>query len=236
LILNLTNAADQSPVTIVLNGLSDLAGNPLAGTNAVRIRALHGDVTQSGSVSVSDLQFVKNRLLQTLASSNFLADPNLSGTITVGDLQAVKNTLLHTVSAPSAPAPSTLQPFNPSTSPFPTPPARLQFSATNYIVSASATNVVLVVTREGATNGVMTVGYTTFDGTAVGGVDYDDSSGTLLFAPGDSWRQLRVPIFSDPWLDTPKTFHLQLMDPADGGLLGAPAIVEITIADDGLGF
>jgi hypothetical protein len=103
-------------------------------------------------------------------------------------------------------------------------------------VSASATNVVLVVTREGATNGVMTVGYTTFDGTAVGGVDYDDSSGTLLFAPGDPWQQLRVPILADPWLDRPKTFHLQLMDPADGGLLGAPAIVEITIADDGLGF
>jgi hypothetical protein len=95
--LNLTNVVDQSKVTVVMNGISDLAGNPLEGTNAVRIRSLYGDCTLSGTVSAPDLQYVKNRLLQTANAGNFLADVNCSGTINAPDLQQVKNNLLHTV-------------------------------------------------------------------------------------------------------------------------------------------
>jgi PKD repeat protein len=232
LTLNLTNAVDQSQVTVVLNGLSDLFGNPLAGTNAVRIRALYGDATQSGSVTVSDLQFVKNRLLQPLSSSNFLADLNLSGTITVSDLQVVKNNLLHSVSAPSAPASNPPALPDSSTS-FRSPLARLQFNATNYIVSVTATNATIMVTRTGDTNSVVSVGYTTFDGTAVGGVDYGDSSGTLLFAPGDISQRLQVPVLADPWLHSPKTFHLQLVNPSLGAELGAPNVVDVIILNPG---
>jgi PKD repeat protein len=96
LTLNLTNVVDQSRVTVVLNGISDLAGNLLAGTNAVRIRALYGDCNLNGTVSAPDVQYVKNRLLQTVNSGNFQADLNCSGTISAPDLQAVKNNLLHT--------------------------------------------------------------------------------------------------------------------------------------------
>jgi len=95
LTLNLTNVVDQSKVTVVLNGISDIAGNPLAGTNAVVIRTLYGDCNQSGTVSAPDLQYVKNRLLQTANAGNFLADLNCSGTINAPDLQQVKNNLLH---------------------------------------------------------------------------------------------------------------------------------------------
>jgi hypothetical protein len=99
LTLNLTNCVDQSKVTVVVNGISDLAGNPLVGTNAVRIRSLYGDCNLSGTVNAPDLQQVKNRLLQTANSTNYLSDLNCSGTVNAPDLQTVKNNLLH--SAPT---------------------------------------------------------------------------------------------------------------------------------------
>ena len=101
LTLNLTNAVDQSLVTVVLSGITDSAGNPLAGTNAVRIRSLYGDVNQSGTVNAVDLQQVKNNLLATLTPANFLCDVNCSGTINAVDLQQIKNNLLHTASLSS---------------------------------------------------------------------------------------------------------------------------------------
>ncbi|MBI5395255.1 MAG: hypothetical protein HZA91_08175, partial [Verrucomicrobia bacterium] len=114
LTLNLTNVVDQARVTVALNGLADLAGNPLEGTNAVVIRVLYGDATQSGSVSVGDMQATKNKLSQALTSTNYLCDLNLSGTISVGDMQVAKNMLSHNVPAGD---------FNPTTPP-------LQFSTT----------------------------------------------------------------------------------------------------------
>jgi hypothetical protein len=47
-------------------------------------------------VNAPDLQYVKNRLLQTANSGNYLADLNYSGVINAPDLQIVKNNLLHT--------------------------------------------------------------------------------------------------------------------------------------------
>ncbi|MBI5397789.1 MAG: hypothetical protein HZA91_21020 [Verrucomicrobia bacterium] len=114
LTLNLTNVVDQAKVTVVLNGIADLAGNPLEGTNAVVIRVLYGDANQSGSVSVGDMQATKNKLSQVLTSTNYLCDLNLSGTISVGDMQVAKNMLSHSVP---------LGDFNPTTPP-------LQFSIT----------------------------------------------------------------------------------------------------------
>ncbi len=98
LTLNLASVADQSVVTVVLNGITDLAGNALAGTNAVLVRSLYGDVNQSGTVNAVDLQQVKNNVLKTVTSTNFLYDANGSGIINAVDLQQLKNNILHTVS------------------------------------------------------------------------------------------------------------------------------------------
>ena len=87
---------------VVMNGLKDLSGNTLSGTNAVIVRGLYGDVNQNGSVNVVDMQRVKNNLLQGLTTANFLCDVNCNGGINVVDLQQIKNNLLHTASlAPS---------------------------------------------------------------------------------------------------------------------------------------
>jgi hypothetical protein len=241
LTLNLTNVVDQSRVTVVLNGLADLVGNPLLGANAVVIRALYGDVNQSGSVSVSDLQYVKNRLLQPLDASGFLADVNLSGSVSVSDLQAVKNNLLHTISAPGAPVSaasafsaftSTTPLFQDSNTPFPVPqPARVQFSAAAYSVGETDGIAVINVVRTGEAGSVVTVNYTTFDGTAGGGRDYLDSSGTLTFGNGETSKVFVVPILTDRLAEGPETLHLQLVDPGNSGVLGIPRIAVLTIVN-----
>ena len=97
LTLNLTNAVDQSKVTVVLNGFSDLAGNPLVGTNAVKIRSLYGDANQSGTVNIADMQTIKFKLGSTLSATNFIYDLNLSGVINIADMQVAKSMLSHTV-------------------------------------------------------------------------------------------------------------------------------------------
>jgi len=108
LTLNLTNVVDQSKVTVVLNGFSDSDGNALAGTNAVIVRSLYGDVNQSGTVNAVDLQQVKNNLLAALTPANFLCDVNSSGTINAVDLQQIKNNLLHSASLDTGSGGSTL--------------------------------------------------------------------------------------------------------------------------------
>ena len=95
LTLNLTAVTDSSLVLVTLNGITDLADNPLTGTNNVAIRAIGGDVNQSGTVNAVDLQAIKNQLLQPVTSANFLCDINCSGIINAVDLQQVKNNLLH---------------------------------------------------------------------------------------------------------------------------------------------
>jgi hypothetical protein len=110
---------------------------------------------------------------------------------------------------------------------------QLQFSAASYSFAETATNAVIVITRTGDTNGVVSVNYATFDGTATGGLDYSDTNGALLFGPGDVSQRVQVPLLPDAFGEGPESFHLQLLDPAGGALLGVPAIVEITITDDG---
>ncbi|HEY8666149.1 MAG TPA: Ig-like domain-containing protein, partial [Tepidisphaeraceae bacterium] len=97
LTLTLNSATDASVVSVGLNGLFDVAGNALAGTTVVYLRVLDGDVNQTTSVSVSDLQGVKNHLLEDVTAGNFLFDVNVSGGISVSDLQEVKNHLLNGV-------------------------------------------------------------------------------------------------------------------------------------------
>ena len=108
LTLNLSGVVDQSMVTVGLNGITGAAGGALTGVSTVSVRSLYGDVNQTGSVGVSDLQGVKNHLLQPLDGSNYLFDVNQSGSISVSDMQVVKNNLLHGVSAAEPARPTTV--------------------------------------------------------------------------------------------------------------------------------
>lgn len=96
-VLQLTNVATRARIGVALTGVADAAGNLVGGTSSFVVRALYGDVTQSGVVNIADQQAVKNALLGPVNLASFLLDLNCGGSINIADQQAVKNELLGSV-------------------------------------------------------------------------------------------------------------------------------------------
>ena len=72
--------------------------------------------------------------------------------------------------------------------------------------------------------------YATADGTATAGVDYEAASGTLVFAPGELSKTVRVTVVDDLLDEPDETFALTLSAPANATLARASALG--TIRDD----
>ncbi len=61
-----------------------------------------------------------------------------------------------------------------------------------------------------------TVNYATADGTAVQGIDYQPTSGTLTFAPGTTSLQITVPVIGSNSYSPTTTFSVNLSSPTNG--------------------
>ena len=107
----------------------------------------------------------------------------------------------------------------------------LCFSSAAHDVAEGAGLAVVTVLRGGNTNLTASVNYMAAEGTATAGADFLLASGTLLFAPGETARQLTVPILDDWRTEPPETLSLALTA-ASGALLGEPRQATLTIADD----
>ena len=75
------------------------------------------------------------------------------------------------------------------------------------------------VTLDRASVETVTVNYATVDGTAEAGLDYEQSSGTLTFAPGETEEIFEVTVIDDSYEDSGETFRVVLSD-ASGARLG----------------
>ena len=61
----------------------------------------------------------------------------------------------------------------------------------------------------------VTVHYATSPGTADAGIDFSNVSGVLSFAPGETFREINIPVFGDLLHETNETFFLYLSDPSN---------------------
>ena len=78
----------------------------------------------------------------------------------------------------------------------------------------------------------VTVDFATVDGSAtVAGNDYESTTGTLTFLPGETQKTVPVPITADTTVEPDETFFLQLSNPVNGRLANAQG-VGIIISDD----
>jgi len=114
----------------------------------------------------------------------------------------------------------------------------IQFNTTSYTVNESAGAVVLTVTanRLGNSNTQLSVQYTTRDGSAVAGQDYSAASGTITFNPGESQKQIAIPISNDSLLENAENFFVDLSNPQGASLrTDGSASATVTIADDDSG-
>ena len=78
----------------------------------------------------------------------------------------------------------------------------------------------------------ITVRYATSNGTAIAGVDYLATTGTLTFPPGVTTATIAVPVIGDALPEAAETYFLTLSDPSPSGVLVAQRQGVGTILDD----
>ena len=97
---------------------------------------------------------------------------------------------------------------------------------------AEGDEAVFTVTLTPPNEQVVTVDYTTTDGTAVADEDYSATSGTLRFAPGDTSKTIRVPTLRDAVAEPVETFTVVLSNPSGTNVVHDTGVGTIT--DEGL--
>ena len=98
------------------------------------------------------------------------------------------------------------------------------------------TNAVVTVQRTGPANRILRVDYSTADGTADQGDDYEPVSGTLVFLPGELEKGFEVPIVDNPWVEEEETVLLQLSNVTGGWPISGQRTATLRIQNDDSAF
>ncbi len=114
----------------------------------------------------------------------------------------------------------------------------LAFATNAITVNEKAGSVTLNVARLYVLTNMVTVNYSTVDGTAKSNVNYSAVSGTLTFAPGQSVRPIPVPILYDTNVTGDLAFTVALSSPSVPAQLTTPSVATVVVqdADAGLSF
>ncbi|NDA67422.1 MAG: hypothetical protein EBY09_12415, partial [Verrucomicrobia bacterium] len=98
---------------------------------------------------------------------------------------------------------------------------QLNFSAASYSIAENATNLLVTVVRSGVTNTLVTVDFATTNNTAVAGLHYLGTNGTLTFTNGVTTQTFLVPIIDNTVLNlAARTFNV-LLSNVTGPLVGS---------------
>ncbi len=122
-------------------------------------------------------------------------------------------------------------------------PGTLAFSSATYNVNENVMGgtVTLTVSRTSGSDGAVSVNYATSDGTATGSVacvgsaDYFSTSGTLMFANGETSKTFTVAICDDAVFEGNETFSSTLTGATGGATIGMPSTATVTINDNEVG-
>lgn len=170
--------------------------------------------------------------LSTNTSSSALGISNNGVIVGTGVLNgAVRAYAMVPVGVTPSPTPT------PSPSPSPTPVSLVEFSSGAYVDDESQTAVIRM-TRTGLTTGTSIVGFSTIaggnasGGAACGlGVDYQQTSQLVTFAPGESTKAATVVLCGDTLADTNETVRVFLSTPNLGTGIGPTSTATLTIND-----
>jgi len=107
-----------------------------------------------------------------------------------------------------------------------------RFTSSQYLVSEILGFITITVQRTGGLSNGATVDYETLNGTAVAGFDYTATSGTLVFAGGQTTQTFNVPILPDDLSELDENFNIVLSNATGGGSsLGVPNSTSVFITD-----
>ncbi len=114
---------------------------------------------------------------------------------------------------------------------------RIKFDQRNFVTTEGAGVAVISVERSRGEDGAVSVDYSTQDGSALAGTDYQAVSGTLNWGPGDgSRRTFQVPIVNDAAGESAEHFRLALSNATGGAVVDmARGSARVTIVDNDQG-
>jgi hypothetical protein len=98
--------------------------------------------------------------------------------------------------------------------------------------NSGTTNMVFTVSLSAASGETVTVNFSTADGSAQAGSDYQARSGTLTFAVGDTSETISVPIVGDTADESNETFTINLSSASNATIADGQGVGTIT-DDDG---
>ncbi|MFM1769648.1 MAG: hypothetical protein RJA22_2177 [Verrucomicrobiota bacterium] len=112
-------------------------------------------------------------------------------------------------------------------------PGTLQFKSLAFAGKEGGAPVSITVTRVNGSAGTVTVDFFTEDGTAMAGLDYVPTNGTLEFGPGVSSRTFTVAVLNDLRHEPAETVTLQLVNAGGGAIVGPGGQnATLTLADN----
>jgi hypothetical protein len=117
----------------------------------------------------------------------------------------------------------------------PVPPAGVfNIAASNYTVAENDSNglIAITVNRSNGNFGQVSVDFTTTDGSAAAGSDYQATSGSLSFADGELSKTIDIPLRDDTNYEGDETFNLELSNVQGGAALGIVNIAQVTISEN----
>jgi solute carrier family 8 (sodium/calcium exchanger) len=108
-------------------------------------------------------------------------------------------------------------------------PGMLQFESEVKTVSESCGTAQFRVLRKEGSSGTATVKYSSADGSAVAGRDYEAVSGTLTFLNGETEKVVEVVIVNDHCYEKTETFSITLSETAPEGVKLKPSGCRVTV-------
>ncbi len=106
------------------------------------------------------------------------------------------------------------------------------FSAPSYSVKENGVNATITVLRTGATNNTVSVDYKTTDGSALAGIGYQLTAGSLVFTNGETVKSFSVPIIDNTLLEGDKYFLLNLFNPGGNVVVTDPSAAVVNILEN----
>ncbi|MBM4043072.1 MAG: hypothetical protein FJ290_31670, partial [Planctomycetes bacterium] len=195
-------SAGQVTVDFATSDGSALAGADYAATNGTLVLA---DAVKSAFFSVAVMDDLQDEADETVN----LALSNPTGGAALASPSNVVLTILDNDTAGS-----------------------LAFESASYSVNETDPYVTLRIVRTGGSDGVVSVDFSTSNGTAVAGSDYVATNGTLTLAHGVTNAVLTVAILNDSLTEDPETFTVRLANATGGATIVSPSSASVTISSE----
>ncbi|KAL5018651.1 hypothetical protein ScPMuIL_004373 [Solemya velum] len=111
-------------------------------------------------------------------------------------------------------------------------PGTLTFSNPSFLFKESVGVATVTVVRRNGSDGTVSVKWETKDITAVGGMDYLDTQGVLVFDHGETEKSIEIRIKDDQEFEKDENFEVSLKETTGGALVGKLNRCVVSILND----